>query len=94
MPDSEFDPRLYDQAFVWVWLPDATDPVVAGSLSKHNQQVVFNILCSNTDDHARNHAAFWDGQALELTPAYDICPQPRTGGEASQAMRDAVKRAG
>jgi serine/threonine-protein kinase HipA len=24
---------------------------------------------------------------LVLTPAYDICPQSRTGGEASQAMR-------
>ena len=24
---------------------------------------VFNILCGNTDDHARNHAAFWDGAA-------------------------------
>lgn len=49
-------------------------------------RLVFNILCGNTDDHARNHAAFWDGQALTLTPAYDICPQPRTGGEATQAM--------
>lgn len=49
-------------------------------------RVVFNILCSNTDDHARNHAAFWDGEALTLTPAYDICPQSRTGQEASQAM--------
>lgn len=49
-------------------------------------RLVFNILCGNTDDHARNHAAFWDGQALSLTPAYDICPQGRTGNEASQAM--------
>jgi serine/threonine-protein kinase HipA len=49
-------------------------------------RMVFNILCGNTDDHARNHAAFWDGQALKLTPAYDICPQSRTGNEASQAM--------
>ena len=23
---------------------------------------------------------------MELTPAYDICPQPRSGNEASQAM--------
>jgi len=23
---------------------------------------------------------------LSLTPAYDVCPQPRAGGEASQAM--------
>ena len=49
-------------------------------------RICFSILCGNTDDHARNHAAFWDGSQLELTPAYDICPQPRTGGEASQAM--------
>jgi len=50
-------------------------------------RLVFNILCGNTDDHAKNHAAFWDGKALALTPAYDICPQGRTGGEATQAMR-------
>ena len=49
-------------------------------------RLVFNILCGNTDDHARNHAAFWDGKRLSLTPAYDICPQSRTGNEASQAM--------
>ena len=48
--------------------------------------MVFNILVGNTDDHARNHAAFWDGNQLTLTPAYDICPQGRTGQEASQAM--------
>jgi serine/threonine-protein kinase HipA len=49
-------------------------------------RLVFNILTGNTDDHARNHAAFWDGNSLTLTPAYDICPQGRTGGEAAQAM--------
>lgn len=49
-------------------------------------RMVFNILVGNTDDHARNHAAFWDGRDLTLTPAYDICPQGRTGGEATQAM--------
>lgn len=49
-------------------------------------RLVFNILCGNTDDHARNHAAFWDGRELTLTPAYDICPQGRAGNEASQAM--------
>jgi len=49
-------------------------------------RLVFNILCGNTDDHARNHAAFWNGKELTLTPAYDICPQGRTGNEALQAM--------
>lgn len=60
--------------------PNATLKEIFGRL-------VFNILCGNTDDHARNHAAFWDGKALTLTPAYDICPQGRAGNEASQAMR-------
>jgi serine/threonine-protein kinase HipA len=49
-------------------------------------RMVFNILVGNTDDHARNHAAFWDGKMFDLTPAYDICPQPRHGRTASQAM--------
>ena len=49
-------------------------------------RLVFNVLCGNTDDHARNHAAFWDGKMLTLTPAYDICPQGRAGNVASQAM--------
>ena len=50
------------------------------------ERIVLNILISNTDDHARNHAAFWDGRHLDLTPAYDLCPQPRSGTEANQAM--------
>ncbi|NNK00203.1 MAG: HipA domain-containing protein, partial [Desulfatitalea sp.] len=62
-----------------------TDP--RDTLKELFSRLVFNILCGNTDDHARNHAAFWDGKALTLTPAYDICPQGRTGNEASQAMR-------
>jgi serine/threonine-protein kinase HipA len=49
-------------------------------------RIVFNILSGNTDDHARNHCAFWNGSELALTPAYDVCPQARAGGEASQAM--------
>lgn len=51
------------------------------------KRLVFNIMTGNTDDHARNHAAFWDGKQLTLTPAYDICPQNRSTGVASQAMR-------
>ena len=49
-------------------------------------RLVFNIICGNTDDHARNHAAFWNGESYTLTPAYDICPQNRTGNETGQAM--------
>ena len=32
----------FAEAYVWVWLPDATQPVVAGLLSKQGQQLVFN----------------------------------------------------
>ena len=56
-------------------------------------RIVFNILSGNTDDQARNHAAFWDGEALSLTPAYDICPQGRTGG-APKAIQRAENKAG
>ncbi|MGL5857084.1 MAG: type II toxin-antitoxin system HipA family toxin [Angustibacter sp.] len=53
-------------------------------------RIVFNICVSNTDDHARNHAAFYrpnaTGGDLTLTPAYDICPQPRSGDTAQQAL--------
>lgn len=36
------------------------------------RRIVLNVLVRNTDDHARNHAAFWDGRGLNLTPAYDV----------------------
>lgn len=49
-------------------------------------RITLNIIVGNNDDHARNHAAFWDGRELALTPAYDICPQLRSGGETAQAM--------
>lgn len=61
-----------------------TEP--AKALRELFSRIVFNILCSNNDDHPRNHAAFWDGEALTLTPAYDICPQLRSGGETAQVM--------
>jgi len=61
-----------------------TDP--RATLRELFGRIVFNILSGNTDDHARNHAAFWDGRMLTLTPAYDICMYVRGGGEATQAM--------
>ena len=61
-----------------------TDP--AATLRELFGRIVFNIAVSNTDDHARNHAAFWDGTMLSLTPAYDLSPQMRSGDSAQQAM--------
>lgn len=38
------------------------------------RRMVFNILCSNVDDHPRNHAFFVDRHGVRLTPAFDIVP--------------------
>lgn len=37
------------------------------TLTELFKRLVFNILSGNTDDHARNHAAFWDGNSLQLS---------------------------
>lgn len=72
------------EAFAEIIRHRFTEP--GATLKELYGRLVFNILCGNTDDHARNHAAFWNGKELTLTPAYDICPQGRTGNEATQAM--------
>lgn len=75
----------------------ASYPLLATQLRKRSKtaakdvkelfrRMCFNILVGNTDDHARNHAAFWDGTYINLTPAYDIDPRPRMAHEANQAM--------
>lgn len=70
---------------------EVADRILAGfddpeaTLRELFARIVFNILVSNTDDHARNHAAHWDGRMLALTPAYDIEPRPRST-QANQAM--------
>jgi serine/threonine-protein kinase HipA len=61
-----------------------TDPTA--TLRELFARITFNVLSGNNDDHARNHSAFWDGAELTLTPAYDVCPSPRAGGETAQAM--------
>jgi serine/threonine-protein kinase HipA len=78
--------------------PDLADAIRSrftepkASLVELFSRITFNVLVGNTDDHGRNHAAFWDGAMLTLTPAYDICPSPRSGGETTQAM--AIGRSG
>ena len=59
---------------------------VPGTLREMFTRLVFNILVGNNDDHLRNHAAFWDGRILTLTPAYDLAPQIRNTNPSSQAI--------
>jgi serine/threonine-protein kinase HipA len=57
---------------------------VAATLEQIFRRLVFSILVGNKDDHLRNTAAFWDGTALTLTPAFDIAPQARMETESKQ----------
>ena len=72
--------------------PDLLDKLLEQSASAVSlgesifRRAAFNIAIGNTDDHLRNHAAFWDGRHLELTPAYDLSPVLRSGDTASQAL--------
>lgn len=38
------------------------------------RRMAFNALCSNRDDHLRNHAFFVSRKAITMTPAYDLVP--------------------
>jgi serine/threonine-protein kinase HipA len=61
-----------------------TEP--ADTLREVFQRMVFNVCVGNTDDHLRNHAAFWEGHRLTLTPAYDLEPVSRSTQVASHAI--------
>ena len=69
-----------------LWRSGIASPRADATLEELFGRITFNILCSNTDDHPRNHAAFWNGRDLSLTPAYDISPGLRNVGEVEQAM--------
>jgi serine/threonine-protein kinase HipA len=58
----------------------------AKTLRELYTRMVFNVCVGNSDDHLRNHSAFWDGHMLALTPAYDIAPGPRAAGPLSHAL--------
>ncbi|MBA3744952.1 type II toxin-antitoxin system HipA family toxin [Sporichthya sp.] len=72
--------------------PDLLDVLREYALAPHEvgrqlfERVVFNVAIGNNDDHARNHAAFWDGHGLALTPAFDLTPQVRSTDPSAQAM--------
>lgn len=38
------------------------------------RRMAFNALCSNRDDHLRNHAFFVSRKTIAMTPAYDLVP--------------------
>jgi serine/threonine-protein kinase HipA len=34
--------QSYTEAYVWIWLPDEVNPVVAGKLNQDNKSLIFN----------------------------------------------------
>ena len=80
------------------WAREASYPNLVDQMRVHGlkfkidatelfSRLVFNVLMGNTDDHARNHSFFVEGNRIRLTPAYDITPFPRAGGEAGHGMK-------
>lgn len=53
----------------------------AQDLEELFRRMVFNALISNTDDHPRNHALIAPTGKWELSPAYDLTPNPLTSVE-------------
>lgn len=42
--------------------------------------MVFNVLISNRDDHAKNFSFQWINEAWKLSPAYDLLPSSGFNG--------------
>lgn len=53
----------------------------AQDLEELFRRMTFNALISNTDDHPRNHALIAPTDQWELSPAYDLTPNPLTSIE-------------
>jgi serine/threonine-protein kinase HipA len=53
----------------------------AEDLEELFRRMTFNALISNTDDHPRNHAVIAPTTNWELSPAYDLTPNPLTSLE-------------
>lgn len=73
--------------------PELLDGMIVNAAEPENlgrelfSRIAFNMMISNTDDHLRNHAAFWDGRHLTLTPAYDLAPgATREGAESTLTL--------
>jgi serine/threonine-protein kinase HipA len=55
---------------------------VDADLAELWRRIVFNMCIHNTDDHLRNHGFLLGERGWRLSPAYDLNPQPWSGGLA------------
>lgn len=73
-----------DEAYVWIWLPGATEPVVAGLLSRDGDRLIFN--------YGRSYLERDDAIPIyepELPLRRGAIP-PDTGLKLASALRDAA----
>lgn len=43
------------------------------------RRAAFNVAVHNTDDHLKNHGVCWTKDGWQLSPAFDITPDPVAG---------------
>ena len=53
-----------------------TSTQIAPDLEQLFRRVLFNILIGNRDDHLRNHGFLRTGDGWQLSPAFDVNPNP------------------
>lgn len=53
-----------------------TSTQIARNLEQLFRRVLFNILIGNRDDHLRNHGFLRAGDGWQLSPAFDVNPNP------------------
>lgn len=57
-----------------------------GDLEELFRRTVFQILTSNTDDHLRNHGLLRHQNGWDLSPAYDLNPNPEQIGHLQMSV--------
>jgi serine/threonine-protein kinase HipA len=72
---AESDGRSYLD-LVQVIETTGTSKQIAHDLEQLFRRVLFNILIGNRDDHLRNHGFMRMGDGWQLSPAFDVNPNP------------------
>ena len=80
----------YSEAFVWIWLPGATEPVVAGKLTADGDYLVFNYGKSYLD--RKNAISIYDAELPLKAGALPLLPGLSMPGCIRDAAPDAWGR--
>lgn len=73
------DPASGDYLDLGEALADLDIADLAATLRSLWRRAAFNIAMRNTDDHLKNHGLLWTRAGWQLSPAFDITPNPAGG---------------